>query len=126
MTQQRKAISDLIRRECRHLTAEEIYAELHESMPKLALGTVYRNLRLMEQAGEIRRIVVAEGSDRYDKNLTPHEHATCLDCGSFFDLDAPQIREAIERSTGISVIAYRLEVDCLCPSCQKRRKAQSV
>lgn len=126
MTRQRKAIFELIQRECRHLTAEEIYATLHETMPHLALGTVYRNLRLMEQAGEIRRIVVAEGSDRFDKNLSPHEHATCIECGSFFDLDAPEIRAAIERSVGISVVSYRLEVDCLCKACKKRQQAQSV
>lgn len=126
MTNQRRLIYKCIQEAAKHLTAEEIYLCCRSEMPSIAVGTVYRNLKLMEQAGEIRRIPSIDGPDRYDKNLIPHEHAVCRDCGTFFDLDAPEIREAIQRAAEVRVLSYELQVTCLCPNCDSKRRKETV
>ena len=81
MTRQRALIARILRTAGRHLTAEEIFQLARQSMPSIAVGTVYRNLRLMSEDGELRRIEAAGGPVRYDANLSPHGHLVCRICG---------------------------------------------
>ena len=53
------------------MTADEIFAQARQQMPNIARGTVYRNLKLMEQAKEIARLEMPQGPDRYDKTSAP-------------------------------------------------------
>ena len=69
-----------------HPTAEMIYTSLKAQDPKLSLGTVYRNLSLLTDLGEIRRIPSVTGPDRYDGNCSEHYHFLCRSCGKIFDL----------------------------------------
>ena len=57
MTRQKRLILDLMRQSPRHMTADEIFAQARQQMPNIARGTVYRNLKLMEQAREIARLL---------------------------------------------------------------------
>ena len=81
MTRQRQLIYNIIQRADDHPTAEMIYARAKAEMPSIAFGTVYRNLKLMVDAGEILHIPVAGEPDRYDKTIRPHEHMQCIECG---------------------------------------------
>lgn len=74
MTRQRQLIYNIIQRADDHPTAEMIYARAKAEMPSIAFGTVYRNLKLMVDAGEILHIPVAGEPDRYDKT---DYHAAC-------------------------------------------------
>ena len=69
-----------------HPTAEMIYLNLKENDPRLSLGTVYRNLALLTDEGRIRRIGTGEGPDRFDGDLTDHDHFICRSCHRIFDL----------------------------------------
>lgn len=69
-----------------HPTAETLYAELKDAIPDLSLATVYRNLKQLEEWGELISITT-EGATRFDRNVRPHSHFFCRKCGSVKDLD---------------------------------------
>lgn len=71
-----------------HPTAEEIYGKLKKDIPRLSLGTVYRNLNAFAVNGDIRRVCVPGESDRFDFRLDRHEHLLCGKCRRVFDIGA--------------------------------------
>ena len=85
-SRQRETIRNHLTGRMDHPTAEMIYTALKEEDPKLSLGTVYRNLALLTEQGEIRKIQTANGPDRYDGNRTEHYHFLCRKCCQIFDL----------------------------------------
>ncbi len=121
MTKQRRIIHSIINNSCEHLCADGIYLEAKKEMPNIAIGTVYRNLGLMVDAGEIRRIPIAGQPDRYDKSTKPHDHMLCEDCGKLVDLSIGDITGLIEEKTGACVTSYELSVSGICPDCVKSK-----
>ena len=117
MTLQRSIILRVIREAGEHLTADEIYQRAKELLPTMAVGTVYRNLKLMSAEGDIVRIPSAKGPDRYDKNVFPHDHMLCRACGRYVDISVPSLKKVIERESGAKVESYVLTVEGLCPDC---------
>lgn len=85
---QRELIHQIIMDTSRHPTADWIYAKARQKMPKISLGTVYRNLTQLENEGMIRSIV-DDNMTRYDGNLAPHHHLRCRECGKLIDIDLP-------------------------------------
>ena len=117
MTRQRALIARILRTAGRHLTAEEIFQLARQSMPSIA---VYRNLRLMSEDGELRRIEAAGGPVRYDANLSPHGHLVCRICGRLDDVAVPCLSSYLSRCTGEASPYYDLSVDWTCPACRAR------
>ena len=74
-----------------HPSAEWLYRQLKPRHPDLSLGTVYRNLSLLTELGEIRKISTGIGPDRFDGNTSPHYHVLCTGCGSVMDLKMENI-----------------------------------
>ena len=89
-SRQREAIHAFLLQRTDHPTAEVIYQTLKETYPRLSLGTVYRNLTLLEEIGRIRTIVTRDGIAHYDGNMLPHIHYVCNCCGSVRDIFLPQ------------------------------------
>lgn len=85
-SRQREAIATALRARCDHPTAETLYHSLRKTHPNISLGTVYRNLALLENRGEALRIRNQDGPDRYDGATTPHDHLHCRRCGALVDL----------------------------------------
>ena len=73
---------------CRHdhPTADAIYASIREEFPNISLGTVYRNLNLLVELGEIRKLHCGDGADNFDADTSPHYHFMCRECGCIEDL----------------------------------------
>ena len=117
LTKQCKLILAIIQK-YGHMTAEEVYAEAIKEMPKIALGTVYRNLNELAQEGVIRKIRVADGPDRFDKTVKPHEHIICTVCGGVADLAVPGLDECLERAVGTGDFIYELSVNATCSKCR--------
>lgn len=74
-----------------HPTAEMLYSDLRKDMPSLSLGTVYRNLSLLTEIGEINKVSTGIGPDHFDSNVTPHNHFICKNCGQILDLEMDNI-----------------------------------
>ncbi len=70
-----------------HPTADTVYMNVRKEYPNISLGTVYRNLTLLSDLGEIQRLRVGDGVDHFDADTSPHYHFVCSDCGSVIDLD---------------------------------------
>jgi Fe2+ or Zn2+ uptake regulation protein len=120
MTKQRKLILDIILSSMQHLTADEIYLQAKKTQPSIAVGTVYRNLGLLTDSGEIRRIHIQNSPDRYDQSLLPHEHMICHSCGAISDLSVTDLKKYLEQQTGIEILGYDLNVRYLCTQCRKQ------
>ena len=118
MTRQRALIAKIIHERPGHLTAGEIFTLAREQMPSLARGTVYRNLKLMEQAGEIVRLELPDGPDRYDGTTAPHAHLLCDGCGALQDLPVAGLTRRLSDQIGAPVRGYQLTVHYLCPKCR--------
>ncbi|MDO4543818.1 MAG: transcriptional repressor [Clostridia bacterium] len=122
MTKQKRVILDIIEESPLHLNAEQIYMEAKKRLPQIAMGTVYRNLKLMSEAGEIRHISMPDGGDRYDRNVMPHEHIECIECGLLYDLPDYDVCDFLQRRTDMRVLSCELSVKGLCPDCIKKKK----
>lgn len=120
MTKQRKLIHDILAAKPLHLTAEEIYEKAVAVMPSIARGTVYRNLGLMVEAGEILKLDVPEGPARYDRNPAPHAHLVCQRCGAVEDIVIEGLVEKMEALCGRSVTGCDLKLYHICDHCQSK------
>lgn len=73
-SRQREAIRQCLAGRYDHPTAETVYMSIKDEFPNISLGTVYRNLSLLSDLGEIQKITVSGGPDRFDGNPAPHYH----------------------------------------------------
>ena len=118
LTRQRRVIHEIINARPVHLTAEEIYEKAQQRIPGIARGTVYRNLGLMVDAGEIRRIELAGGAACYDRTVAPHAHLICSRCAAVKDLMIEGLTEKLSEMTGETVTDCDLIVYYLCEKCR--------
>lgn len=90
-SKQRDMIKDFLISRKDHPTADAVYMNLRQENPTLSLGTVYRNLTLLSDIGEIQRLRVGDGVDHFDADISSHYHFICSKCGSVIDLDMDAI-----------------------------------
>lgn len=105
-----------------HPTAEEIYHAVREKLPRISLGTVYRNLDVLSASGLAQKIEMCGCQRRFDGRVDQHYHIRCVRCGKVDDLtDKPVIKMKIN-STCYEVLGHRLEFVGLCLSCRPASK----
>ena len=80
-SKQRELVMQTVENLCDHPTAEEIYDTAAKECPGLSLGTVYRNLNSLVEAGRVRRVSIPGQADRFDHTLAWHSHLYCTVCG---------------------------------------------
>lgn len=125
-TQQRALVLDAVRSRCDHPTADDIYLDVRARDSRISRGTVYRNLRVLEQEGQIQTVRMPSG-DRFDLRCDDHAHAVCRKCGALVDVNIPyqpDLDEKVAQETGFSVESHRTIFDGLCPACQARAAAE--
>jgi len=88
-SRQREAIKEFMMTRKDHPTADIVYMNVRKEFPNISLGTVYRNLTLLSDMGELLRLRVGDGVDHFDATTTPHYHFICKDCGAVTDLELP-------------------------------------
>ncbi|MCD6300369.1 MAG: transcriptional repressor [Dehalococcoidales bacterium] len=122
-SKQKEAILRVVKSAKSHPTADWVYEQVRDEIPNISLGTVYRNLKLLKQDGEILELCLAGGLSRFDGKTENHYHFRCEKCGRVFDLDEPvneMINGEISRKTGFKVTHHRLEFHGLCQDCQQK------
>lgn len=90
-SRQRESIKEYLRNTLEHPTADSVYMHVKKEYPNISLGTVYRNLNLLAELGEVVKITAPDGADRFDGNPQPHYHFFCNACGRVLDLDMESI-----------------------------------
>ena len=122
-TKQRRLIYSEVMSRCDHPTAEEIFQAVRRKDEKISRGTVYRNLNLLSENGEITHVWVP-GSDRYDSTLDRHYHIYCEKCGKV--ADAPFAYDSarddeIAAKTGFRIERHRTVFQGICPECRAKQ-----
>lgn len=116
-SQQRERIYEAVCATKEHPTAQMIYETLKPDMPKLSLGTVYRNLQQMAQDG---RLMELDGPvTRFDATVRPHTHLRCSRCGCVADGDLAYDVSMDQKTIaqGWRVTGHSLMFTGLCPAC---------
>ena len=95
-SRQREEIKSYLMTRKDHPTADVVYTNVRMQYPNISLGTVYRNLTLLADIGEISRIRVGDGVDHFDADTSPHYHFICKECGSVIDLEMEDMTDINE------------------------------
>jgi Fur family ferric uptake transcriptional regulator len=122
MTRQREVILEEIRRAKVHPSADEVYEMVRKRLPRISLGTVYRNLEILSELGEIQKLELGGDIKRFDWDPKKHYHVRCLQCGRVDNAPIAPLREIEDELYGATVytiIGHRLEFEGLCPRCTR-------
>ncbi len=125
---QRERIYRSVAESDQHPTANMVYDALKAEMPKLSLGTVYRNLNQLADAGRLKKIPLADGSCRFDKTTSPHSHVVCEECGCVADVTLPSFQplaESVKQQTEYSLRSYDVVLRGVCKECRKRHAEET-
>lgn len=127
MTRQRMAILEVLRATDSHPTADWVYTQVRDILPKISLGTVYRNLNLLRDLGEIQELTYGSNFSRFDGNPDEHPHFYCNSCHRVYDLDFEvELAQKAEAISGFQVERTRVEFDGVCANCLKDQKQEQV
>ena len=121
-TIQRTLVLEAVKRLKCHATADEIYQMITREHPHISKGTVYRNLNQLSQSGDIRKIEIPDGADRFDHQCHDHYHVRCLRCGRIFDVDMAylaNLEKRIQDTHGFEICGYDLIFRGICRECRE-------
>jgi len=91
MTRQRRLILETLRSMRTHPTAEELFQVVRQQMPRISLGTVYRNLDVLCRSGLALKLESAGQQAHYDGDVGRHYHIRCVVCGKIEDVYPPEV-----------------------------------
>lgn len=123
MTRQRQGILEELRKSETHPSADELFGRLRQQMPRISLGTVYRNLEILSELGEIQTIEMAGNLKRFDGTAANHYHIRCANCDRL--VDAPlavsdALENAVRLHTDFRILGHKLEFTGVCPDCRRQ------
>jgi Fur family ferric uptake transcriptional regulator len=121
LTKQRQVILEELDRNRCHPSADEVFALVRERLPRISLGTVYRNLELLAERGLVRRLGAAGEKRRYDVDRSEHSHVWCRTCGRVDDVPGRAVVsiEGGPAVAGYEIYGYRVEFEGRCPGCRR-------
>ncbi len=120
MTAQRRVILEELKKVTSHPTADELYRMVKKRLPRVSLGTIYRNLEILAESGLIQKIEVPGTTRRFDGTADDHLHLRCTSCGAVRDIELgdtvtlPGVPRDVD---GCRVTGCRLDLTGLCPQC---------
>ncbi len=121
-SKKRNAILEAMRSTKSHPDAEWLYSKLKPDYPDLSLATVYRNLALFMESGDVVRVCTVSGRDRFDANVEPHGHFVCSRCGRVEDVECEVPQDSVRTlgPPGALVTGATLSLSGLCADCRER------
>ena len=132
MTHQRQVILEEVKRGPEHPTADEIYEKVRKTLPRISMGTVYRNLDILASSGLIHKIEPGHPQKRFDGETRDHYHLTCVRCGKIEDAPIEpsdntleNLENALGRMTKFGIFGHKLEFLGLCAACMQQDAAVS-
>ena len=123
-TIQRSFVLEAVNKLHCHATADEIYNEIARQHPTISRATVYRNLNLLSEMGEIRRLEIPGSADRFDHISSNHCHVKCEVCGRVLDVDMDFVSglgSGIRDAHGFDFTGYDIIFRGVCPECKERK-----
>lgn len=123
-TYQKAVIQQAIVGEGIHHTAEEVYDIVQTTNPEIGLATVYRNLNLLCEQKEIKKMVI-NGETVFDGNAKPHDHFYCVCCHSLEDIPSTydeKMDASIAKKTHKKILRHTTTFEGLCETCLKKEE----
>lgn len=108
-----------------HVSAEQIFQDLNSDGTKISLATVYRNLNILCDMHEIKKIAHPIDGYQYDKTCKPHYHLHCTRCDRILDLDIPyneNYNKEMSELTGLPISTHDMMVEGICKDCLEKQK----
>jgi len=121
LTRPRRLILDTVRNSDAHPSVAAVYRLVRRRLPRVSLATVYRNLRMLAAEGLLSERADVAGM-RFDGNIDPHDHFTCVACGRIYDVPAVTergVRARVASRTGFEVLTQRVEFYGRCGACRR-------
>lgn len=107
-----------------HVSAEQVFEDLNKDEKTVSLATVYRNLNILVQMNEIKKIAHPVYGYVYDKTCDPHYHLHCVVCDQLYDFPYPymlELDDEMEKNTGLKVYSHNTIFEGICESCAKKK-----
>ncbi len=127
MTHQRKVILEEVQKNHQHPSADEIYERVRKRLPKISMGTVYRNLDILASCGLIKKIEPDYPQMRFDGKTHEHYHIVCMECGKVKDVpiqptddNLKTLESALGKLTKYGIFGHKLEFVGLCEGCLEK------
>ena len=123
-TIQRSLVLEAVNRLHCHATADEVYEAISKEHPTISKATIYRNLNVLSELGEIRRLEIPGSADRYDHISRDHCHVKCKVCGRVFDVDmdfVDGLERGIRDTHGFDFTGYDILFHGVCPECKTKK-----
>ncbi|WP_243545067.1 Fur family transcriptional regulator [Pseudodesulfovibrio tunisiensis] len=124
LSKQRKVILEELRKVKTHPTADEVYDMVRKIIPRISLGTVYRNLEFLCSKGLVLKLGAPGAQKRFDGNPVPHPHLRCAVCTRVIDVECdieiPSLPE--EHAAGFDILSCSVEFVGICPECRACRQ----
>lgn len=124
-TVQRTLVLEAVRSLHNHPTSADVYERVRKDHPSISRATVYRNLALLAQRGDILRVELPNGADRYDWTNHPHYHAKCRVCGRVFDVDMPYLSDlpaGVADARGFAIEGHQITFTGVCADCRQEER----
>jgi len=121
ITRQRRVILEELRKVDTHPSADEIYEMVRKRLPRISLGTIYRNLEILSETGEIQKLETGSHLKRFDGRADDHCHIRCRRCDRLVDIFVhlgAELDDRIRGATDFAVLGHKLEFVGICPNCQ--------
>lgn len=118
-SRQRQHIYNFLMSRKDHPTADVVYQNVRQEYPNISLGTVYRNLTLLADRGEIMRLQVGDGADHFDADTSRHCHFVCSDCGDVSDLQLDGMDEMLIKARHCFAGRIERQSTCFYGVCEK-------
>jgi Fe2+ or Zn2+ uptake regulation protein len=117
-------VYDAIKQTKSHPTADWIFEQVRTDVPKISLGTVYRNLSVLKSEGLIREIFGTDRRAHYEADLSPHAHFICRDCGQIWDVSGvPEVDwRTLKELVGCEVTEQNIDFQGSCAACRLASK----
>ncbi|MDH3777087.1 MAG: transcriptional repressor [Desulfobulbaceae bacterium] len=120
LTSQRQVIFEELIKVKSHPTANEVYDMVRKRLPRIGLGTVYRNLNLLAELGIIRRLEVGGEQKLFDGDISPHYHIRCIKCNRVDDIFIKMDR-GLEKSAAsccdYKILDHHVQFSGICSKC---------
>lgn len=120
-TRQRDEIANWFFQHKGHLSADQIYRQVKETVPGIGFSTVYRTMKLLVEAGLVSERHFGDGEALYENVSGHHDHCICTKCGRIaeFEDDAIEaLQKKVAEKQGFLLTSHKMELYGICAACR--------
>ena len=120
LTSQRQVILEELQKVTSLPTANEVFDMVRKRLPRIGLGTVYRNLDLLAEKGIIKKLEVGGEQKRFDGDTSPHYHIRCVRCNRVEDIFIERHKELEKNAASCcnyKILDHHVQFSGICSNC---------